>query len=157
MKRIHEGLAYKDFPKPAGITTATVCKDSGCLPLDTLCAQSLKGNSTYTEYFALGTTPTNTCNHHIKLDVCSQTGQLATAECPTTVSKVFIYGADANTQDAAYIASLEFLGTTCLQHGGSTTIIPTPENSQDSSGNVSLSDAQLSELLALAGLVSSEE
>lgn len=159
MERVHEGLPYKDFAKPSGITTATVCKDSGMQPLDTLCATCLKGNTTYTEYFALGTTPTGSCNHHIKLDVCSQTGQLATAECPSTVSKVFIYGADPNTIDSAYIASDIFLGTTCLQHGGTTKlpITSSSSNSSGSSNNTTLSSSELAELMDLAGLVEVNE
>ena len=119
MSRIHEDLPYKDFARPSGITTATVCMDSGYLPLDGICSNCMKGNATYTEYFALGTIPTATCNHHVKLDICSTSGQLASANCPNTVSKVYLYGGNPTTNDAKYMVTDDFLINSCTTHGGS--------------------------------------
>ncbi len=119
MSRIHEDLSYKDFARPSGITTATVCMDSGYLPLDEICSNCIKGNSTYTEYFALGTVPTTTCNHHIKIDICSTSGQLASANCPGSVSKVYLYGGNPNTNDQKYIVTDDFLINSCTVHGSS--------------------------------------
>lgn len=127
MRRVHEGLSYKDFTRPSKITTATVCKDSGLVPLDGICASCIKGNSVYTEYFTLGTVPVSTCNHHIKLDICTVTGQLASSNCPHTVSKVYIYGADPETQDKKYIATDAFLTTPCTTHGTQIPAAPTPD------------------------------
>ena len=126
MCRIHEGLEYRDFSRPGGITTSTVCMDSGLLPLDEICSHFIKGNATYTEYFAVGTVPTASCNHHIKLDFCSVTGQLTTANCPNTVSKVYIYGANPETNDAEYIFTDEMLLNTCPIH--TTPIAPPPSS-----------------------------
>ncbi len=117
MKRIHEELEYKDFPRPSGITTSTVCMDSGLLPLSDICNQCIKGNATYTEYFALGTVPTTTCNHHVKLDFCSASGQLAGANCPSTNSKVYLYDASTTSNDAPYILTDELLMSSCVLHG----------------------------------------
>lgn len=133
MRRIHEDLEYRDFSRPSGITTSTVCMDSGLLPLDDICSHFTKGNATYTEYFALGTVPTASCNHHIKLDFCSVTGQLTTANCPNTVSKVYIYGANPETNDAAYIFTDEMLLNTCTVH----TAPPAPEPMTDDPTNSS--------------------
>ncbi len=124
MRRIHEGLPYKSFNRPSKITTATVCKDSGLVPLDGICTACVKGNSVYTEYFALGTVPVSTCNHHIKIDICNTTGQLASNNCVFTTGKVYIYGANPLTIDEKYIVSDEFLQNICNVHG--TPIIPTP-------------------------------
>ena len=125
MSRIHEGLEYKDFPRPSGITTSTVCMDSGFLPLDGICSTAIKGNATYTEYFALGTVPSSSCNHHVKLEFCSVTGQLAGANCPSTTSKVYLYDADITSNDAPYILTDETILTPCTTHtGGSTTTTP---------------------------------
>lgn len=128
MSRIHEDLEYKDFSRPSGITTATVCMDSGTLPLEGICSECIKGNSTYTEYFALGTVPTTTCNHHVKLEFCTASGQLACANCPSTTSKVYIYDADPNTNDAAYVLSAEQIMTTCTLHGSGSTGTTTDTN-----------------------------
>ncbi|MBO5098030.1 MAG: glycosyl transferase, partial [Agathobacter sp.] len=126
MSRIHADLPYKDFTRPSKITTAVVCKDSGLVPLDGICSTCIKGNSVYTEYFTLGTTPVSTCNHHIKLDICSATGQLASANCTHTTSKVYIYDANPETNDKKYIASDAFLMTPCTLHSVQLPEVPTP-------------------------------
>ena len=115
MKRIHTDLEYKEFPMPSSITTEEVCKDSGFLPLDGTCDHCQKGNAIYEEYFTIGTIPMDTCNHHVALDICSETGMLAGANCPESciTKKVFIIGADPETDDKKYIATEEFLSTTC--------------------------------------------
>lgn len=83
MSRIHEGLEYKSFTMPEGITTATVCKKTGGLVTDICRADGCA----ITEYFATGTVPTEPCTNHYGdlFDtglVCAMTGQKATATCP---------------------------------------------------------------------------
>lgn len=128
MKRIHADLEYKSFEMPTSITTATVCKDSGLIPLAETCEFCQKGSAVYTEYFANGTVPTATCDHHVALDICSETGMIANANCPTSgiVKKVFIIGADPTTMDAPYIATEEFLATICTHQ--STTNVTEPDS-----------------------------
>lgn len=115
MKRIHKDLEYKEFEMPSTITTAEVCMDSGLVPLAETCELCVKGNPVYEEYFTVGTVPTETCDHHVTLDICSETGKIANANCPEAgiVQKVFIIGSDPETEDAPYIATEEFLATTC--------------------------------------------
>ena len=121
MRQIHTDLEYKEFSMPSTITKAEVCMDSGLLPLDETCELCQKGNSIYEEYFEIGTIPRETCNHHVSLDICSETGMIASANCPESqiVKKVFIINADTETQDKNYIATEEFLSTTCTHHSGS--------------------------------------
>ena len=83
MSRIHEGLEYKAFKMPEGITTATVCKKTGGLVTDICIADGCA----ITEYFASGTVPTEPCVDHYSdvFDtglVCAMTGQKATDTCP---------------------------------------------------------------------------
>lgn len=85
MAKIHEGMEYKSFVTPEGITTRTVCKKSGKLAVDGLC--SLDG-SAYTEYFASDNVPTESCDCHVLGGVCSLTGLRATATCPFLVQGV---------------------------------------------------------------------
>jgi len=122
MERIHKDLEYKEFVKPNSITTEMVCKDSGLLPLKDTCEFCQKGNAVYEEYFAIGTVPTEKCNHHVALDICSKTGMIANANCPESqiIKKVFIIGADPETMDKAYIATEEFLSTICSHQAGNT-------------------------------------
>jgi penicillin-binding protein 1A len=123
MKRIHADLEYKDFDMPTSISTATVCKESGLLPLVGSCEACQKGNATYTEYFANGTVPTATCDHHVTLEICSATGKIANANCPASgiVKKVFIIGADPATADGPYIATEAFLSTICTHQATNAT------------------------------------
>ena len=135
MKRIHAELEYKDFDMPTSISTATVCKDSGLVPLVGACEACLKGNATYTEYFANGTVPTAICDHHVALDICSETGKIANANCPSSgiVKKVFIIGADPTTLDSPYIATEQFLSTICTHQATNTT--NQPDSEQDDNSN----------------------
>ncbi len=77
MSRIHEDLPNQSFPMPNGITTATICSRSGKLPIPGLCDACLK-----TEYFAVGTVPTENCDVHYQGMVCTYSGLPACENCP---------------------------------------------------------------------------
>ena len=135
MKRIHKDLEYKEFEKPSSITEAEVCMDSGLVPLAETCEFCIKGNAIYKEYFAVGTVPTATCDHHVALDICSETGKIANANCPESgiVQKVFIIGADPNTYDKQYIATEEFLATICTHQATETPDTQQPDDDTNNS------------------------
>ncbi len=105
MGRIHENLDYKDFDKPDGITTATVCKKSGKLAVAGLCDSDPRGSMVESEYFASGTVPKDYCNHHVRVTIDLSTGGIATDTCPEELrsSNVYITGGSAGTQDAPYL------------------------------------------------------
>ena len=65
MSEIHAELPNESFPIPTGISTATVCSQSGKLPVPGLCDGTLQ-----TEYFAEGTIPETSCNVHYSGTVC---------------------------------------------------------------------------------------
>lgn len=54
MGQIHKGLKYTEFPKASGITTASVCSQTGDLPLSSC--------PTVSEEFKVGMVPKKTCN-----------------------------------------------------------------------------------------------
>ncbi len=83
MSAIHENLPYQSFTMPSGITTATVCSRSGKLPVAGLCDHTL-----VTEYFEVGTVPTETCDVHYSGWVCAIDGLPATEECPFKVNGI---------------------------------------------------------------------
>ena len=56
MTRIHEGLPKKDFEKPASVEKLSICAISGLLPR--------AGCPVTTEYFDVGTMPTEYCEEH---------------------------------------------------------------------------------------------
>lgn len=127
MKRIHEDLRYKSFETPSGITTAAVCKESGKLGTAGICDLCQKGNAIYTEYFATETIPVEQCDHHIMLNLCATSGLIANASCPSIyiVPQVFLIGGSIETSDAPFMATEEFLATTC-PHAYGVTPVPTP-------------------------------
>lgn len=81
MSEVHKDLPNQSFPVPEGIYSATVCSQSGKLPVAGLCDGTLT-----TEYFAEGTVPTTSCNVHYAGAICAYstlTGALpASPECP---------------------------------------------------------------------------
>ena len=117
MSRIHEGLEYKDFVKPDGIVTASVCKKSGKLAINGVCDHDPRGSQVYTEYFEKGTEPTEYCDHHYLGYVCTETHMFANSECPQ-YGGVFIVGAASGSEDEPYGVNAATFGQYCPIHGG---------------------------------------
>lgn len=57
MNKVHQGLPSKNFNRPSGISSATVCKESGLIA-------SSDCTKTYSELFMSGTVPTKVCDIH---------------------------------------------------------------------------------------------
>ncbi|MGN0131504.1 MAG: transglycosylase domain-containing protein [Lachnospiraceae bacterium] len=85
MSQIHEGLPNESFTRPSGIVTASVCSQSGKLPIAGLCDVN---GCVVTELFAEGTVPTEYCDVHFQGNVCMATGLPATDTCPYKVPGV---------------------------------------------------------------------
>lgn len=116
MSRIHENLEYMDFTMPEDITTATVCKKSGKLVVAGLCDADPRGSMVSTEYFAEGSVPTEYCDHHVNVTVCSESGMLATEFCPGRVGGVYITGGSSGSADGPYLLSDGSPTNTCPIH-----------------------------------------
>ena len=123
MSRLHENLPKKEFTRPDGIVTATVCKESGKLAIAGVCDNDPRGSAVYTEYFAAGTQPTEYCDHHTLTNICNDSGQLAGANCPLTSlgQRVFIIGGTQGTEDSPYLL-LDGVTSTCALHNGENAI-----------------------------------
>lgn len=123
MSRTHEGLADKDFVQPDGITTAVVCKKSGKRPIDGLCNADPRGDMTYTEYFAAGTEPseTDTCDRHVRVNICNASGMIASPFCPTNqiTTSIRILDGSPKTADASCAISSAELNQICTIHTNS--------------------------------------
>ena len=83
MSKVHEDLPSQSFQVPSGIVTATVCSQSGKLPIPGLCDGTLK-----TEYFAEGTVPTESCDVHYQGMICPYSNLPACDTCPFKVEGV---------------------------------------------------------------------
>lgn len=82
MKRVHEGFEAKTFheTKPEGVVEVEVCNKTGFLATSS-CRNS---GCSYTEYFISGTEPIQNCPYHSYALVCTDSGLLATPNCPHT-------------------------------------------------------------------------
>lgn len=148
MSRIHEGLEYKDFEKPSGITSASVCKKSGKLAIAGVCDADPRGDMVYTEYFAKGTVPTSSCDHHTSVTICNASGLPATEYCPENTRENHVYMTSGGGDDAAYLVpSADIL---CNVHGSDSQNNDTSSSDSSSSsssqeGNTSSSEEVSSE------------
>ncbi len=75
MSQLHEGLEDIGFEQPDGITTCTICNDTGLLA-------SGSCTSTKTEYVAEEYAPTEVCSGHVTVKICTESGLLANEYCP---------------------------------------------------------------------------
>lgn len=124
-------LKTKTFDVPDSVTTALICSKCGKLAVPGLCNETPGG--VRKEYFAIGTVPTESCDVHVKLNVCKASGEIAGPYCPPedVESKVFIIKNeeltqnDANgkvvkrkypTADTPYILTQEIKDSKCSVH-----------------------------------------
>lgn len=118
MQRLHEGLENKDFEMPEGIVQCRVCKKSGKLAKAGLCDCDPRGSQVTTEYFAVGTEPTEYCDTHVVVTVCGASGKPAGPYCPEEGLKktAYISGGSAGTEDAPYLLPSNLSTDTCPIH-----------------------------------------
>ncbi len=140
MKRIHENLESKDFKKPSDITQATVCAKSGLLPEADVCSNDPRGSSQYTEYFAAGTAPTETCDKHVALSICKESGEIAGPYCPEEdiETKVFVLGAEPGSPEYQYCATEDFMNKVCSIHDEN--YVPDDEEKPDKKPDKNMTD-----------------
>ena len=132
MTKVSEGQQDIGFPVPDSVETAVVCRKSGKLPIPGVCDHDPRGDSTYTEYFAKGTVPTEVCDHHTTVTVCRDSGLLPTPNCPTTTRVALIIpSGQSPTDDSQYAVP----SATCNIHGGVNPIIGSEAPSEGATDN----------------------
>jgi penicillin-binding protein 1A len=129
MSQIHEGLPYKDFTMPSGITTATVCRKSGKLAVEGVCDADPRGSMVITEYFTEDTVPTEECDHHVALNICTASGLIADYSCPadSITTGIYIVGGTEGSTEYEMNVTEEFLNERCTVHstGSVSDYVPT--------------------------------
>lgn len=113
MEKVHADLENKSFTKPStGLTTITICKDSGMLCTDACHADS-RGDRAVQVTVATGTEPKEACTLHKMIDVCSEGNCLPGEYCPESsiVQKAYLdytredYGDSIKADDDPYLIS----------------------------------------------------
>ena len=79
-----------------------------------------------TEYFDKDTVPTDNCDHHISLEICADSGAIASPYCPNKTSKVFITGAVSGSPEYEFMADDTFMNTVCTLHDATSLINSSP-------------------------------
>jgi penicillin-binding protein 1A len=132
MAEAHKGLSVKDVQRPSGLTTASVCMDSGLRPTD-LCARDQRGSRVYTELFIKGTEPKTLCETHVEIAVNKTNNKIANEHTdPSLIEKrVYIvrdYEPTVKLRDQEYVAPTEV---------DDSTPSPPPSTGTPSEGNTS--------------------
>lgn len=127
MSKIHEDLPSQSFQVPSGIVTATVCSQSGKLPIPGLCDETLR-----TEYFAEGTVPTESCDVHYQGRVCPYSSLPAADTCPFAVEGVLTMTPAEDPslwQGSGATAATESITQEITNADGTTSTITVPQTS----------------------------
>ena len=90
MERIHADFPPREFERPSGIISATLCRDSGLLAVPGMCNHDIRGNRTVSDIFAAGSVPTESCNVHASVTIDTATGLLAGSETPSNRQRTII-------------------------------------------------------------------
>ncbi len=130
MQQIHEDLPNKSFEVPeSGLTTVTVCADSGMRCTDA-CHADIRGDRAVSFTIPTGLAPTEDCTLHTMANYCTEGECLAGALCPASsiVEKGVLnyeredYGPNITSEDDPYLLvniqkAMEESGG-CPYHGG---------------------------------------
>ncbi|OQB23357.1 MAG: Penicillin-binding protein 1A [Firmicutes bacterium ADurb.Bin182] len=85
MEKIHEGLAnapiIDESPGNIGLVKRRVCSVSGLLATDA-CELDSSGHTPVTDWFVEEYAPTASCDMHVVVSVCGESGQQASTNCP---------------------------------------------------------------------------
>lgn len=87
MQVAHEGKPVRAFPRPAGIVYVPVDVRNGLLPSELTPAQFV-----VTEVFAKDRVPTKVSQAWVQVQICTESGKRATANCPSVGNQTFSAG-----------------------------------------------------------------
>lgn len=84
MSEIHENLEYKSFPKididNSGVSEIKICKVSG--KRATALCEADPDHVVEREFFTAGDKPTEYCDLHVEVEICTESHQVANEYCP---------------------------------------------------------------------------
>jgi penicillin-binding protein 1A len=118
MKEVHYGEGISNLLTDSTLTSCTICSKCGKLAVSGLCSDTVQGDMTREEMYIPGTEPTESCDCHEKVTICSASGDRAGSYCPKSslVNTVYLKTATAGTEDEAYALSSDILADTCHVH-----------------------------------------
>lgn len=97
MEKIHANLENKEFERPSGIVTRSLCGVSGGIPTE-LCKEDYYGNGIVTDIAAADfKSSSQVCKYHKKFKIDMSTGKLANEYCPEDSVKEVVLAVDPKT------------------------------------------------------------
>lgn len=109
MSKIHANLEDPGFHEGTGLTTVTVCMDSGLLATDE-CSHDVRGSRVRTVTVAADTAPTQYCNMHKVISYCKDGKHVATEYCPKeSVTQVTVLDYDREIFEGIKASDHEYL------------------------------------------------
>ena len=140
MEQVHADLPNKDFARASsGLTTITVCADSGLLCTDA-CHADLRGDRAISVVIAEGTAPTEPCNLHTFRGYCSEGKCLATALCPaSSVKQVGLLNCTREDYGASIVAEDDLYTTGGLEKAMGLTPTATEDGVTEDDGSLKAS------------------
>ena len=117
MSRAHESLANAEFASTGQLVKCIICTKCGKIAVTGLCDVTEQGDMTAVEYYAEGTEPTEECDCHVAVEVCTSSGEKAGSYCPNSKRHVYLRSATEGTEDAAYVIPDNMKGShSCSEH-----------------------------------------
>lgn len=131
MEKIHKEYKLESVPftMPDSIVQRNICTQSGKLAVDGLCDKYEGGSTVVTEYFAKNTEPTEKCDVHVKVPICTISGDIANDFCPKAkvVEKVLLVKEETDkTKDTPYILPKDTCKIHNAKNSGLQNLIPPP-------------------------------
>lgn len=83
MEKLHENKSGKSFQTPSSVVEITYCRDSGKLATDN-CRNDIRGSRVESDKVELDEVPVDYCTLHISVEICDESGHIATEYCPAT-------------------------------------------------------------------------
>ena len=146
MEQIHSDLPSGEFTKPEDIVEVQVCSKSGKLPVEGLCDHDPRGSCIITEYFAADNQPTESCDTHVKVNICNVSGDIANTGCTSVSTRILTKKPSSDsigsndsgytTRDAEYSITEDKLTKLCTLHQRAAT-----SSTNSSSGSTSTNNS----------------
>ncbi|MBU4532029.1 MAG: PBP1A family penicillin-binding protein [Eubacteriales bacterium] len=113
MTKALAGVPVRNFPQPGGLVTATVDSKSGLLP-----GPRTPQEHQVSDLFEKGTVPTEMDSSHVLVEICPETGLLASEFCPERITSVRV-DVGYEVPDFVNDFSIRLPTKTCDLHDGS--------------------------------------
>ena len=116
MSRAHESLTSKDFTATENLKSYTICGKCGKLAKTGICNDTVQGDVTEEVLLPESAKPSESCDCHVAVSICSSSGQRAGSNCPSTYTVVYLKEGTTGTDDEAYTEPNYLLNVTCETH-----------------------------------------